>query len=623
MNTKQELAGNEATRVAKSQLKPRLERMRTPATRVPIVKVLNPDQRWRLMWFAVARVAANFLDVLGLLGIALLAITFGQLTSQTPVAANQANLLASGLRVTEYEAVLIALGVASIFLVKSFFSIWLHVRTGLYISRLEGEFSRKIAHQQLYGSKYVNSAQENLATFQNASITSASAISENLNARLSVISEGTLIFLIVGIFIFVNPVVTIALALFLFLVFTLLQILVSRRVQRNGEAQQIANRNSLIVSSDFFAVNREIRLLGVQEYWEEKFVDSRSKFAGAKALINSLNSMPRYIVETSLILGIFGFLAGIVVFSDLNSQAVTLGVFLAGGLRLVASLIPLQSAVNQMLDGANRGQEALAVLSKSEETRKTSANQPKEILPPGAADIKFQEVFFETPDGRSVLQNVNFDIRAGSKVAIVGPSGAGKTTSLDLACGFLQPTSGTILIGRVKPSQLLDSAKGEIGIVPQRPNLVSGNLIENISLTSMRDANIDRVAECLDLAGISWLKEHLSVSESTNFNLQSLSGGEIQRLGIARALYKQPRVLFLDEPTSALDVEAEVKISETLDALRDKVTTVLISHRLSVVKNADQIIYMDSGTVVATGTYTELISISQDFSRVVSILTQE
>lgn len=334
----------------------------------------------------------------------------------------------------------------------------------------------------------------------------------------------------------------------------------------------------------------------------------------------TLNSLPRYVIETSLILGIFAFLAGIVVFSDLPSQAVTIGVFMAGGLRLVASLLPLQAAINSMIDGANRGKPALERL-KVIAARSAEVAEPAVVIEHGKPlGLRLEDLSFGFNRETTVIQNINFEVVAGTKVAIVGPSGAGKTTCFEIATGFRLPDSGKASIDGYDPRVLLEYGRGLIGIVPQRPHLVSGTLAENVSLSGADQTDMEKVAEVLKLAGLHAYANPGALEMNVEPDAGQLSGGEIQRLGIARALYRDPGILFLDEATSALDAETEAQISKVLDSLRGKMTVVLIAHRLSTVMNADKIIYLDKGRVVAEGTFSELQSKVPDFAKAVELM---
>lgn len=583
--------------------------------------VLPKTTARKVYLFATARVAANLLDIVGLAGIALLATSFGAFASGGGQVAPINLPIVGQITITEYQAVIVALVIAATFVIKSGFSIWLNLKTALFVAKLEADFSRILAKDYFQGgSEGEHGFSDNLSEFQNTAMASTSALTYFVNARISMVAEASLLVAMVGIFLAVNPVATLAMFIYLSAVLWALSKVVTGKIRRNGQTQMLGNETALSSSRDLFGVRREVRASGSLEHWIKKFASGRSMFSSSNAVIYTLNSLPRYVIETSLILGIFAFLAGIVVFSDLPSQAVTIGVFMAGGLRLVASLLPLQAAVNSMIDGANRGKLALDRL-KVIADRERNAPAPIAInRASGALRLELENVSFGFSKEVTVLQNVSFTIGAGQKVAIVGPSGAGKTTCFELATGFRLADSGSITLGSHSPREMLEFGEGAIGIVPQRPHLVSGSLAENVSLAPLDQTDLVKAASCLDLSGLNKFANDGSLASQVEPDAGQLSGGEIQRLGIARALYRDPGILFLDEATSALDAETEAQISQVLDGLRGQMTIVLIAHRLSTVKNADKIIYLDKGKVVAEGNFEELQLKVPDFARAVELM---
>jgi ABC-type multidrug transport system fused ATPase/permease subunit len=169
---------------------------------------------------------------------------------------------------------------------------------------------------------------------------------------------------------------------------------------------------------------------------------------------------------------------------------------------------------------------------------------------------------------------------------------------------------------------MLDGASGQIGMVPQRSHLISGTLAENVSLVPLVETDLEKASRCMREAGLESFVQNGSkdLEIEVTPDAGQLSGGEIQRLGLARALYRDPKILFLDEATAALDAETESKISKVLDSLRSQMTVVLIAHRLSTVMNADKIIYLDKGKVVAQGTFAELKKQVPDFAKAVQLM---
>jgi ATP-binding cassette subfamily C protein len=571
--------------------------------------------------FALARVLANLLDILGLAGIALLAASFGAFAAGGGSGAPISIPGLGSILVTEVHAVGIALVIAATFVLKSAFSIWVNLKTALFVATLEANFSKQLASDYfLGGSEGESGFGDSLSEFQNLASQSTSALSVFINARISMIAEASLLIAMVISFLAINPIATFAMFFYLSAVLIALSRLVTQRIKRNGVNQLKGSELALQSSRDLFGVRREARASGVSTLWIDRFTEGRARFSTSTAVIYTLSGLPRYVIETSLILGIFAFLAGIVVFSDLPSQAVTIGVFMAGGLRLVASLLPLQSAINSMIDGANRGKPALARLKAI--AARTHSNQDIELKVEhgNPLGLRLEHITFGFDKSTAVIQDISFEVRAGTKVAIVGPSGAGKTTCFEIATGFRLADSGQVSIEEHDPRELLEYGRGLIGIVPQRPHLVSGTLAENVSLSSSDLTDLDKVAQVLQMAGLNAYSDSGALEMNVEPDAGQLSGGEIQRLGIARALYRDPGILFLDEATSALDAETEAQISKVLDSLRGKMTVVLIAHRLSTVMNSDKIIYLDKGRVVAEGTFSELQNKVPDFAKAVELM---
>jgi ATP-binding cassette subfamily C protein len=586
-----------------------------------IGQILEKPVRRKLLFLAIARIAANLLDLLGLAGIALLATAFGSLASGSATRAPLNLPILGEWYINEYQAVFIAMGVALVFLMKSGFSIWLNLKTSLTAASLESKHSRELAETFFSPSEVESSnSQESVSEFQNLMLYSTAAITSFLNARITFMAEASLLLAMVVMFVVINPIASVSMFLFMGGVLVILNRMINIRIFRNGQNQMRGYEGSLQTSRDLFGVKREALSAGVSESWLDRFSSSRSQAAEGTAVIYTLNSLPRYVVETSLILGIFAFIGGVVVFSDLPSQAVTIGVFLAGGLRLIASVLPLQAAFTQMKDGSNRGQLAFeALLNRQGLTQK----QARELsLSSQDSTLRFENVTFRYPTGESdVLSAINFEVQPLTKVAIVGRSGAGKSTIFDLATGFLEPTSGSIKIGDYTPREILFGAPGTFGIVTQRPHLVMGSIVENVSLVDDSASNRSKVEQSLNRAGLSkftlqpnWWEMQIKPDSG------QLSGGEIQRLGLARALYRDPKILFLDEATSALDAETEAEITKVLQELKNEMTVVLIAHRLSTVMGADKIIYLDSGRIVAEGTFQELKASVPDFAKAVELM---
>jgi ABC-type multidrug transport system fused ATPase/permease subunit len=238
-------------------------------------------------------------------------------------------------------------------------------------------------------------------------------------------------------------------------------------------------------------------------------------------------------------------------------------------------------------------------------------------------EIRVEGVTF-THDGREdpAVKDVSFSVPAGSAVALVGASGAGKSTIVDIMLGLYSPSSGRVTANGTDIRTILPEWQQSLGLVPQEVYLLDDDLRANIAFGEPDD-QIDetRLAQAIAGAQLEELVASLPEGLETFVGERGvrLSGGQRQRIGIARALYTRPRLLILDEATSALDNETERRISETIHALHGSVTIIIVAHRLSTVRDCDQVVLLDGGEVAAVGGFEELQLVSPDFARMVEL----
>ena len=235
--------------------------------------------------------------------------------------------------------------------------------------------------------------------------------------------------------------------------------------------------------------------------------------------------------------------------------------------------------------------------------------------------ISINNLSFRYPEKTdNAIEIDELTIEAGSHIALVGPSGSGKTTFADLLLGVIKPQKGSILISGSSPSVAINKWPGAISYVPQDVVIVNGDILTNIALGYEEyERNADQLQKAVES---SQLEEILIELKNQNLGEMGgkLSGGQRQRLGIARALYTSPKLLVLDEATSSLDADTELLISGRLTSRSNETTLISIAHRLSTVRSADCVFYIDKGKILASGKFDEVRALIPDFDRQANLM---
>ena len=298
------------------------------------------------------------------------------------------------------------------------------------------------------------------------------------------------------------------------------------------------------------------------------------------------------------------------------SQFILYAVIVAGAIAGISEVI---GDTQRAIGASDRLLELLNVQSTIQDF--TSVKSIPKVNTAGIG-VQIQNLSFCYPSNpNSVLSNISLEIKPGERVAIVGPSGAGKTTLFQLLQRFYDPTSGTILFSDINIQNIpLEALRKMIGVVPQDIVIFSDNAMENIRFGKM-DATDEEVLSAARLAIADEFISKLPDGYQSFLGDRGirLSGGQKQRIAIARVLLKNPALLLLDEATSALDAESELLVQRALEAAMDSRTTLVIAHRLSTVKQADKILVLENGRIIETGTHADLIQRSGLYSRLAKL----
>ena len=435
--------------------------------------------------------------------------------------------------------------------------------------------------------------------------------------------------LLIAVFILVflvvlNPLVAPVAGLLIGGSYALIYLWLRSALRRLGGEIVTANSERFRLAHEATAGIKEVKLLGLEDSYLRRFESPAQRFARASALNNVASELPRFALEAIT----FGVLLGVVLIlllhsgGSLVSIVPLLGVFAFGTLRLLPALQQIYHAATTLRFGR-------AVLDRlyseytsamAEVTRRRSTTPSVNVLPLTRV-LSLKAVSYAYPESeRTALDNVSLDISAYTTVGIVGGTGAGKTTLVDLILGLLVPDSGTIRVdGMSLGPDTQRSWQRTLGYVPQNIYLTDDTVAANIAFgippEQIDIAKVERAARVAALH--DFVVDELPEGYDTFVGERGvrLSGGQRQRIGIARALYHEPSLLILDEATSALDNLTERAVMGAVDNIRGDKTIILIAHRLSTVRKCHTIFLMERGRVAARGTYDELVADNDTFRR--------
>ena len=583
----------------------------------------------RLLGAAVAvQMATSLLDLVGVL---LLGVV-GALAVSNVEGGRPPKVVAKIVSVLGFEnrssAALIAAfagGAAVLLLTKSVVSPLLMARVLKFLARREALVSARLAKELL--------SQPLPFVQQRSSQTTAAALLQGANAATVTIlgqasaaaAEIALLIVLAAVLLLVNPAVALGVIAFFAIVSFGLQRILGDRAARYGRRRNQSDIASLVAVQEALGTYREITVADRRSLYADRIKGLRTDAARAAAGSQLVNMLPKYVSEAALVVGGFLLAGGLFATQPVAIAAGTFALFLATATRIMPSLLRLQSAALTIRSAT--GSAAPTFLLAEELGLAEHLGHPLEapeepevgetlrkVLASGHPDftpsIELKDVEFTYPSAeKPAVRGVSLLVREGQSIALVGRSGAGKSTLADLILGVLQPRAGTVNVGGVTPSEAVHRWPGSVAYVPQDVMLTNDSVRSNVALGLPRDVvDDDQVWDALRRAHLEDYLRAQPEGLETQIGERGLrlSGGQRQRLGIARALFSKPRLMVLDEATSALDAETEQAITRTLEELEEDVTTVIVAHRLSTVRNADIVVYLEDGETIASGSFDEV-----------------
>ena len=513
---------------------------------------------------------------------------------------------------------------AIIFFVKSGYSLFLfYYVESIYVG------IRNRLHKQMYGS-YLRAnllfhKEHNTSVLRRNVDEIGTIFQQYLSPMVILLSEASVVLGLVVILLVVDFMLSLAAFIFIsFLVFIVYKI-IRPKIQKLGGVRLVAaERTDRHMLQGFFAVT-EIKSKSKEDYFSKKYSNEMFVFLKANMQNAFYNLVSSVFVEVLFVVALLSMLVVMISFGrDGEDLLPILALFALTSIRIMSSVKKIMASLNQVafaVPSVDLVSSEINYLKNKKiwiEHDYTEANKVDKVS--FVRNINLQSLFFKYPSAKdSALKEINLSIVKGQIIGVVGHSGSGKTTIINILLGLLKPTTGSYCIDDNCSFDVSD-INHLIGYVPQSIYILDDTIINNVAFGCGSDEiDYSRVVEALKLAHVYSDVESLPNGLDTVLgeNGASLSGGQIQRIGIARALYDDPEIIIFDEATSSLDNMTESIINSEIENLSNFKTIVIVAHRLSSVKRCDNIYYMEKGRIIAEGDFSELYVNSQSFRTLV------
>ena len=579
------------------------------------VRILSSSDRKKIIAVVAIQISFGLLDLAGVALVGILgALAVTGVQARGP--GDRVSIVLEFLRLDDNtlqsQATLIGLLAATLLVAKTFFSVIFIRKTIFFLSRRSAAISANLTSRVL-AQPLVKVQSRSMHQTLYAVTTGVNTIAIGvLGTTVAIISDTSLlVILAAGLFI-VDPIV----ALSTFIVFAAIAYILYRLMQvravRLGEEQRFLEIESSEKTLEVLNSYREIVVRNRRSFYSRELGRIRYKLADVIAERAFMPNISKYVIEVTVVLGSLGIAALQFAVNDAARAFAVVTVFMAASTRISPAILRLQQGAVGIKSSIGSAGPTLDLI---EELEVLSLGSEK------VDDLDFEHVGFT---GELELQNVtltyptkklpavkdiSLNIEQGQVVSFVGPSGAGKTTIIDVILGVLKPDSGNVKIQGHPPLSAIKLWPGAIGYVPQDVMISNGTIRQNVCLGySSSEVEEDDIWQALEVAQLAEFIRELPEGLDTPVGDRGtkLSGGQRQRLGIARAMFTKPKLLVLDEATSSLDGTTEASISEAVHNLKGGVTIVMIAHRLSTVKESDIIHYLAKGRLEMSGTFDEL-----------------
>lgn len=584
---------------------------------IKIHSLLSRDQRRKLALLQILIIFMSFTEVIGVLSIG----PFMSLVSDIDQI-NGDNLISkvyvfSGMAepnlfiIYSAFAVIILLSFAAI---VNIFTIW---KISMYAATVGAALSNRLFVYYVQQS-WLFHASGNSSELVNKIVQESTRLNTLvINPVMTLIARSVMCTVMIAAMIIYNPLVAVTAFLIFGFSYYFLFLFSRSRLQKNGEVITNQQASRFKVMSEGFGGIKDTLILGRQSSFINQFISSSNKIAYATGNSNTLTLYPKYLLELLAYTGVVSLVIFLIFENNGQIEAVlpTLAIFSLAGFKILPAFQMCYSSIALIranLSSFESLENDLVNSSEAMETEAWNESQNKGKLK-FKTKISANNISFQYPSSKAIiLHDINFEIAAGEFIGLVGSSGSGKSTFIDILLGLIEPISGDIFIdGEKLQAANIRKWQNSIGVVSQNIFLADASIRENIAFgLSANDIDESQVILGSKLANLESFIDSLPDGLDTRVGERGiqLSGGQRQRIGIARALYNKADVLIFDEATSALDGVTEKKVMDAIYNLAGTKTIIAVAHRISTVKKCDSIFLLDQGKIIDRGTFDSLSS---------------
>ena len=590
-----------------------------------ILKLISKSDLIKLLLVSITQIFLAFLDLIGVAFFGLIgSVTVAAISSTKVVGRTESVINFLGLETYSSQVQVAILGAlaAALMIIKTFASLYFNKKTIFFLGRRSALISANLT-SSLFKKSFTEIKQQGSQKLIYSLTSGVNSITLGVLATsVGLIADFALLVVLLAGLLFVNPLMTMILLIVLSTVASVLYLTIKNKNKKLAILQAKYAINSSEKIFEAVGSYRELLLRGKRQFFAEGIGAARMSQADANANSTYLMNLNKYILEASVLL-ITLLIAGIqFLLSNALRSVATLTLFFAAISRIAPAVFRIQQNLLNIKAALGGAKPTLDLINSLQLSVNRSSNEQEVLTVPITHDgftgaVVVKDLCFKYPGSEDyAVQDISVQLNSGQYIAVVGQSGAGKSTFVDLLLGLHYPSSGSVQISGLNAIDAIERWPGAIGYVPQEIQLVSGSIVDNV-LLGFKDNSENRkhVVNALKRAE---LNEYLSSNEViSDLNIGDeggkLSGGQRQRIGIARALLTNPKILVMDEATSSLDAQTEDNIAKAVNRAKENSLVIVVAHRLATVRRADLVIYLENGAIKAQGSFDEVRKLVPDF----------